>query len=265
MPLRITTLNVNSIRIRLDLLARVVEEVRPDVLCLQEIKIETERFPGEAMRALGFPYQHVYGQKAYHGVAILSKLPFRSVGTRTWCGSDHARHCFVTLENELEVHDFYVPAGGDIPDPETNPKFAHKLQMLNEMAVWLEGMERRDHRMVVVGDLNIAPLEQDVWSHKQLLGVVSHTPVEVEALKRVQAGYDFTDALRQIVPPSEKLYSWWSYRNRDWEVSDRGRRLDHVWLAPAIRDRLAGGSILRSARGWDQPSDHVPVSVDLDI
>ncbi len=265
MPLRITTLNVNSIRIRLDLLARVVAEVNPDVLCLQEIKIETDRFPLEATAALGFRHQHIYGQKAYHGVAILSKLPFQSVGTRVWCGSDHARHCFATLENGLEIHDFYVPAGGDIPDPEVNPKFAHKLQMLAEMADWLEGLERRDHPMVLVGDLNIAPLEQDVWSHKQLLNIVSHTPVEVEALVRVQQGYDFTDALRQIVPPNQKLYSWWSYRNRDWELSDRGRRLDHVWLAPAIKDRLAGGSILRAARAWDQPSDHVPVSVDLDI
>lgn len=265
MSLRITTLNVNSIRIRLDLLARVVAEVNPDVLCLQEIKIETDRFPLAALQALGFTHQHVHGQKAYHGVAILSKLPFRTVGTRAWCGSDHARHCHVTLENRLEIHNFYIPAGGDVPDPLVNPKFAHKLQMLAEMADWLEGLERRDHPMVLLGDLNIAPLEHDVWSHRQLLGVVSHTPVEVEALARVQRAYDFTDAPRVFVPPAEKLYSWWSYRNRDWEVSDRGRRLDHVWLAPAVKDRLAGSSTLRAARGWPQPSDHVPVSVDLNI
>ena len=263
MPLRITTLNVNSVRLRLDLLARVVAEVNPDVLCLQEIKIETEFFPRDAVAALGFPHQHVFGQKAYHGVAILSKLPFTSIGTRIWCGHDHARHCFVTLENGLDIHDFYVPAGGDIPDPETNPKFAHKLSMLAEMAFWLEGLERRDHPMVVVGDLNIAPLDTDVWSHKQLLSVVSHTPVEVEAFTKVQQAYAFTDALREIVPPDQRLYSWWSYRNRDWALSDRGRRLDHIWLAPSIKDRLRGGSILRDARGWAQPSDHVPVSVDL--
>ena len=265
MSLRITTLNVNSIRIRLDLLARVVDEINPDVLCLQEIKIETLNFPQAAMEALGFRHQHIYGQKAYHGVAILSKLPFYSVGTRAWCGSDHARHCFVTLENGVEVHDFYIPAGGDIPDPELNPKFAHKLQMLAEMEDWLQGMPDRNAKMVVVGDLNVAPLEEDVWSHKQLLSVVSHTPVEVEAFTRVQRAYDFADALRMIVPPPAKLYSWWSYRNRDWEVSDRGRRLDHVWLSPAIKERLQGGSIHRTARNWDQPSDHVPVTVDLDL
>ena len=265
MPLRITTLNVNSIRIRLELIRQVVAMLDPDVLCLQEIKIETERFPTAELAALGFRHQHVFGQKAYHGVAILAKRPFRSVGTRVWCGSDHARHCFVTLENGLEIHDFYVPAGGDIPDPEINPKFRHKLEMLAEMTHWLEGMEARDHPMVLVGDLNIAPLEEDVWSHKQLLNVVSHTPVEVEALLRLQRAYDFTDALRVLTPPPAKLYSWWSYRNRDWALSDRGRRLDHVWLAPAIKDRLAGGSILREARGWEQPSDHVPVTVELDL
>ena len=138
----------------------------------------------------------MFGQKAYHGVAILSKLPFQSVGTRVWCGHDHARHCHVTLENGLEIHDFYIPAGGDLPDPDQNPKFAHKLAMLAEMTHWLRGMERRDQKIVLVGDLNIAPLETDVWSHKQLLGVVSHTPVEVEAFAQVQQAYDFTDPAR---------------------------------------------------------------------
>lgn len=265
MPIRITTLNINSVRLRLDLIARVVDTLRPDVLCLQEIKIETELFPHMAFEAMGFPHRHIFGQKAYHGVAILSKLPFRSIGTRPWCGIDHARHCHVTLMNDVEVHNFYIPAGGDIPDPVENPKFAHKLTMLAELTAWLEGLEERDRKMVLVGDLNIAPLEHDVWSHKQLLNVVSHTPIETEALVRLQRAYDFTDALRVLHPAPEKLYSWWSYRNRDWAVSDRGRRLDHIWLSPALAGTLTGGSILKEARGWATPSDHVPVTVELAV
>ena len=117
--------------------------------------------------------------------------------------------------------------------------------------------------MIVVGDLNIAPLEHDVWSHKQLLDVVSHTPIEVERYGKLQATAKFVDAVRHFVPPEQKLYSWWSYRAKDWESSNRGRRLDHVWVTPDLVPRLAGYEILRSVRGWEKASDHVPVIVRL--
>ncbi len=119
--------------------------------------------------------------------------------------------------------------------------------------------------VVLVGDLNIAPLETDVWSHRQLLDVVSHTPVETEGLIRLQQAYGFVDAVRAIVPPSEQLYTWWSYRARDWEASDRGRRLDHVWLSPALAPGLVAAEVRRDARGWPGPSDHVPVTVELEV
>lgn len=118
-------------------------------------------------------------------------------------------------------------------------------------------------RAVVVGDLNIAPLETDVWSHKALLKVVSHTPVEVEGLRRVQAAGGWIDAMRDHTPPSEKLYTWWSYRSPDWQAADKGRRLDHVWLSPDLRGHLRAVTVTREARGWDRPSDHVPVMAEL--
>ena len=117
--------------------------------------------------------------------------------------------------------------------------------------------------MIAVGDLNIAPLETDVWSHKQLLKVVSHTPVEVDRLGGLQRAAGFVDAVRHFVPPEQRLYTWWSYRNRDWAASDRGRRLDHIWVTPPLVGALSAARVHRESRGWDQASDHVPVALDL--
>ena len=260
--MRIATWNVNSVRLRADSLARLVAERAPDILCLQEIKAEDGAFPHALFDELGYPHRLVYGQKAYHGVAVASRLPLAAPKRRDWWNKPEARHVSARLPGDVVLHNFYVPAGGDVPDADANPKFAHKLGMLAEMTAWFRD-ECRDARQLLVGDLNIAPLETDVWSHRQLLGVVSHTPVEVAALDALQASRDWTDAVRRFVPPEEKLFSWWSYRARDWSKSDRGRRLDHVWATPALGPRLVGAEVMRAARGWSRPSDHAPVIVDL--
>jgi len=117
--------------------------------------------------------------------------------------------------------------------------------------------------MVLVGDLNVAPLETDVWSHKQLLDVVSHTPVEVARLKRLGDAAGFVDAIRHFIPPEQRLYSWWSYRARDWTASDRGRRLDHIWVTPPLMGALMSAEVFKAARGWPSASDHVPVIVTI--
>ena len=117
--------------------------------------------------------------------------------------------------------------------------------------------------MIAVGDLNIAPLQTDVWSHKQLLTVVSHTPIEVDRLGRLQSAGGFVDAVRHFVPPQERLYTWWSYRARDWAASDRGRRLDHIWVTPPLLGALAEARVHRESRNWSKASDHVPVMVDV--
>jgi exodeoxyribonuclease III len=268
MRFTIATWNINSVRLRIGLVARYLSEHEPDVLCLQETKCRDAEFPLSAFHALGYEHVAINGQKGYHGVAVISRVPIHSSATREFCGKGDSRHMHVTLGGAaagLDIHNFYVPAGGDEPDPAINEKFAHKLAFLDEMAKWLE--EERDSRrpMILVGDLNVAPLEHDVWSHKQLLKIVSHTPVEVEKLGRVQRSAKWVDAVRYFVPQDQKLYSWWSYRARDWQASDRGRRLDHIWVTPPLEKSLKRHDIARAARGWPVASDHVPVSVTLAI
>ena len=167
--LKIATWNVNSVRHRINLVTRFLRDEQPDVLCLQETKVLNELFPAEAFRKLGYVHQAIHGQKAYHGVAVLAKKPFRETGVQDFCREGHARHMGVTLENGVELHNFYVPAGGDIPDPAKNQKFDHKLHFLAEMEKFFARRKaRKNDPVILVGDLNVAPLENDVWSHKQL-------------------------------------------------------------------------------------------------
>ncbi len=125
------------------------------------------------------------------------------------------------------------------------------------------GAQSAKRPLVLVGDLNIAPFEHDVWSSKQLTKVVSHTPIERERLATLRQTLNWVDVARHFVPATEKLYSWWSYRARDWDSADRGRRLDHIWVTPALEKSLTHFEIIRPARGWERPSDHVPVVVDI--
>jgi exodeoxyribonuclease-3 len=124
---------------------------------------------------------------------------------------------------------------------------------------------RGEERHILVGDLNVAPHEHDVWSHKQLLKVVSHTPIECEKLLAAQARGDWIDIARAKIPLSEKVYTWWSYRAADWTVADRGRRLDHIWVSRALGSCVRDFRITRDARGWERPSDHVPVTAVLEV
>jgi exodeoxyribonuclease-3 len=264
MPLRIATWNINSVRLRIDLVRRFVAGWSPDVLCLQETKTRNATFPKDELEALGYRHRLIHGMKGYNGVAILSRLPFAAGRRRRWCERADCRHLVARFESGLELHNFYVPAGGDLPDPEANPKFAHKLRFLDEMGAWFAARPNDARRpLMLLGDLNVAPLETDVWSHKQMLRVVSHTPVEVEKLNRAQASIGWVDAARRFVPPQERLYSWWSYRARNWAASDRGRRLDHIWVTEPLAPALARAEIVKEARGWSLPSDHVPVLVDI--
>ncbi len=263
--MRIVSWNINSVRIRIGLVERLIAEAAPDVLCLQETKVQDPQFPVEPFERLGYKHRLVHGMKSYNGVAILSRVPLKEAGIKGWCGKEDCRHAFATLAGGVELHNYYIPAGGDVPDPEANPKFAHKLRFLAELVAWWQARRKPRRKAVIVGDLNIAPLESDVWSHKALLDVVSHTPLEVEWLAKLQAAHGFVDAVRRFVPAEEKLYSWWSYRAADWRAADRGRRLDHIWVTPALGDRLEGAAVLKDARGWELPSDHAPVVADIGI
>ncbi|WP_137157289.1 exodeoxyribonuclease III [Rhizobium sp. FKL33] len=265
MTLTLATWNINSVRLRLPIVEKLLDEKNPDILCLQETKCANELFPAEAFTARGYQHQAINGQKGYHGVAILSKLPLSEIDCRDHGNVGHARHVSAVFETggkRIRLHNFYVPAGGDEPDVVKNPKFAHKLDYIEEMKA-LKADAEAGVSSILVGDLNIAPLEHDVWSHKQMLKIVSHTPVETQGLLDVIAKGGWVDLMRQHTPEPAKLYTWWSYRAADWAASDRGRRLDHVWSSPDLAPHLSGVEILRDARGWDKPSDHVPVIANL--
>lgn len=258
----IATWNINSVRLRAGLVARLLKEEAPDILCLQECKSPVENIPVEPFHELGYRWMVARGQRGYNGVAILSRLPITDAGDRDHAGLGHARHVAARLDNGVTIHNVYVPAGGDIPDREVNEKFGQKLDFLTDMRDAFHADPPR--RSILVGDLNIAPREDDVWSHKALLKVVSHTPIEVAQLAETQAAGNWVDITRQDIPEGQ-LYSWWSYRNRDWNASDRGRRLDHVWASADIAGAGHGSRVLRPVRGWDQPSDHVPVFASFDL
>jgi len=262
MPFTLATWNINSVRLREALVCRLMQDEAPDVLCLQECKSPVEKIPLEQFHALGYTHMVARGQKGYNGVAILSKMPIKEVGAEDYASLGHARHIAGQLENGVTVHNFYVPAGGDKPDRAVNEKFGQKLDYLTEMRDAFHA--NPPAKSILVGDLNIAPREDDVWDHKKLLKVVSHTPIEVEHLAQTQDAGAWVDVTRNDIPDG-KLYSWWSYRARDWSEADKGRRLDHVWATPDISNAAHSSRVLRDVRGWDQPSDHAPVFASFDL
>jgi exodeoxyribonuclease-3 len=271
MQLKVTTWNINSVRLRIDLVAKFIKSVRPDVICLQETKCPDDAFPLNRFKRLGYQHVALNGQKGYHGVSVISRLPFDATSKKGYCGMTDSRHIGVTfgeragLRDPLTIHNYYVPAGGDEPDPEINPKFAHKLSFLDELRECPHMLPERNERSIVVGDLNVAPLECDVWNHKALLKIVSHTPIECEKLLAAQRAGNWIDAARAVVREPQKLFTWWSYRSPEWQVADKGRRLDHIWITSALGDRLSRISVARDARGWVRPSDHVPVRATLEL
>ena len=262
MPLTLATWNINSVRLRAGLVERLLQEAAPDILCLQECKSPVEKMPLDVFAALGWPHAVARGQKGYNGVAILSRRPLEDAGHIDWCGRGDARHVAARLEDGTVIHNLYIPAGGDVPDPEANEKFAHKLQFVEELRAW--GSDAAPRRSILVGDLNIAPRSDDVWNHREMSKVISHTPVEREGLTAAQEAGGWVDVTRAHIPEGQ-LYSWWSYRARDWAASDRGRRLDHVWASGDLAAASLDSTVLRDARGWEQPSDHAPVLARFDL
>jgi exodeoxyribonuclease-3 len=261
-PLPLATWNINSVRLRADLVARLLREEAPDVLCLQECKSPVDQIPAQVFADLGYTHTVARGQKGYNGVAIIARVPLEDAGHRDFCGKGDARHVAARLADGTLIHNLYIPAGGDVADRDANDKFAHKLDFLTELRDWAAA--DRPTRAILVGDLNIAPLEEDVWSHKQLLKVVSHTPVEVAHLQDAQDAGGWVDVTRADIPDG-KLYSWWSYRAMDWDAADKGRRLDHIWATADLAAGAGGSRVLRAARGWQKPSDHAPVFATFDL
>ncbi|WP_303808542.1 exodeoxyribonuclease III [Sandarakinorhabdus limnophila] len=262
MSLRIATWNINSVRARADIVEQFLRDHRPDVLCLQETKVANDIFPHGLFEQLGYTHRILNGQRMHHGVATISRVPLEGAWRYDWQDNGEARHIGVRLPNGVLLENVYVPAGGDVPDREVNPKFGQKMDFIERMTRWSEGL---NEPAVIVGDFNVAPLDCDVWNHKALLDVVSHTPMEVDVLNRLQQSHDWVDLGRHFNPAPEKFFTWWSYRNIDWRLSDRGRRLDHIWASPSVAKQATAFEAIRDARDWGKPSDHIPQIVTLDL
>lgn len=260
--MKIMSWNINSVRLRHPIVTRVLAEQSPDILCLQETKCPDEAFPFKVFEKAGYSHIHIHGMKGYNGQAILSRLPFDNTSVHNRVGREDCRHIAVTV-NGIEIHNLYIPAGGDEPDPEINDKYKHKLDFVDEMTDWFGAERQKDRPLIALGDFNIAPHEHDVWSSKQLQNVVSHTQPEIRRLLKMQESLDFIDTARHFIPMEEKAYSWWSYRNKDWKISNRGRRLDHIWVTQPLEGALKSYEMFPHTRDWDKPSDHVPIMIEL--
>jgi exodeoxyribonuclease-3 len=260
---RLVSWNINSVRLRAPNVAAFVEAENPDVICLQETKCLNDQFPIKAFEAMGLPHLALNGQRGgHHGVAIASRFPIEEVAPPKLCREGHARVVAAKIKG-VEVHNIYLPAGGDVPDPEKNDKFAHKLDFLKKLGTCYARLKKDAAPRILVGDLNVAPHENDVWSHKQLLKIVSHTPIETELLEASRKKGGFHDIARLLHDDEQKLYSWWSYRAKDWAASNRGRRLDHIWASETalpLTD-MESYQVHLGWRGGFKPSDHAPISV----
>ena len=259
--MKIVSWNINSVRLRIDALGEVLSSINPDVICLQETKATNDVFPFDQIKSFGYEHIIASGEKSYNGVAIISKHPIISSFSLELYNEDK-RH-IAAMINDIEIHNFYVPAGGDIPNPDENPKFAHKLAFIDEMNNWFLENRSKEDKLILVGDLNISPFEHDVWSSKQLRNIVSHSDIEREKLLRNIESFNWIDTHRKFTDHSEKLYSWWSYRSPNWQKSNRGRRLDHIWVSKNLDTSLKSASIYKETRSWEKPSDHVPVITEL--
>ena len=258
--MKIVSWNINSVRFRIDIVTRFLREVQPDLLCLQETKVVDQDFPVEPFRALGYDQVILHGQRMHHGVAVISRVPVAEDDRLDWQANREARHVGIRLANGVRLENVYVPAGGDVPDRAVNPKFGQKLDFVERMTHWSEALASPT---ILVGDLNIAPLPSDVWSHRALLNVVSHTPAEVAALDRLKASNSWVDLGRHFHPAPARLHTWWSYRSPDFTKNDRGRRLDHMWATAEVAAQAVSHTVFEDCRSWLKPSDHVPIMTDF--
>ena len=270
----VATWNINSVRLRIKLVQKYLKtkEAR-HVLCLQETKCPNDLFPLKPLAKMGYEFTALHGQKGYHGVAILSRLPIDETHNEVFCDKDDCRHVAIRVTPEgaepVEIHNFLCACWRGMnqtpirmKSSPTNYSFSRRMTGFSNK---LRKKEKKGIRQIVVGDLNVAPLEHDVWSHKQMLKIVSHTPQEVERFDKILSAGAWADITRAQYPEPDKVYSWWSYRAKDWAASNRGRRLDHIWTGEKLAKDVNNIELLTAARGWEQPSDHIPILAEFEL
>jgi exodeoxyribonuclease-3 len=260
--MRIATWNVNSIRQRLENMQAWLKERAPDIVCLQEIKCVDEAFPREAFESLGYNVA-VHGQKAFNGVALLSKLPFDEVAPGLIGDKDDVQARFLeaivsTKTGALRVVSLYLPNG----NPPDTDKYTYKLKWMDRLIAFAHERLKLEEPLILAGDYNVIPTAADarrpeVWTHDALF-----LPKTREKFRSL-INLGLTDAIRASSDASD-LYTFWDYQAGAW-AKDDGIRIDHLLLSPQAADRLIDAGIDRHVRSWDKPSDHVPVYIDLDI
>lgn len=255
----IATWNVNSIRTRLPLAERWLKEATPDVVLLQETKVEDALFPLTPFEDLGYNVC-VFGQKSYNGVAILSKSPIEDVtrGLPGWDeGADEARYV-EAFTGGLRVASIYVPNGQDLD----HPRFAVKGRFFDALNVHARALLKQEEAFVLGGDFNVAPFEADVYDPKLWSNRILCSDLERRWMRSL-VNLGLYDPLQKSVTRAEtNPFTWWDYRTRGFE-DDRGLRIDHLLLSPQAANRLEGARVDRATRGWERPSDHAPVVVTL--
>ncbi len=258
--MKIVTWNVNSVNVRKNLIFKLIKENKPEIICLQETKVVNSSFPQKEFEELGYNC-YLNGIPSYNGVAILSQQQAKYFKIHDYCKKNDGRHIEIDVSG-IKVHSIYVPAGGDEPNEEVNPKFKHKMEFIKKLSLLSKRL--KSEPLVFCGDLNIAPYEDDVWSHNQLKNVVSHTELERAALLKLMRSGDFFDAIRKFINPPDNVYTWWSYRSSNHSLNNRGRRLDHIWASNNLLERVHSAKILESYRSDIKPSDHVPIFIEID-
>jgi exodeoxyribonuclease III len=253
---RLATWNVNSLKVRLPHLLDWLARAQPDLACLQETKIEDANFPLVDLQAAG--YQAVYcGQKAYNGVAILARSKPQDVQHGIPHFPDDPKRVIAATVGDLRVVCLYAPNGQSVG----SDKYDYKLRWYQALAVWLKQELRKNPRLAVLGDLNVAPEDRDVHDPKRWEGQIHVSPDERAAMRRVIEEAGLADAFRLFHQP-EKEFSWWDYRlnafQRNW-----GLRIDHILLSPQLAKRCVACAIDKSPRRLERPSDHAPVIAEL--
>ena len=253
--MKLATWNVNSLKVRLSQLLDWMAADPPDIVCLQETKLDDPKFPVSDIEAAG--YQVAYsGQKTYNGVAIVSRNPAAEVSTGIAGFPDEQKRVIAATFGSARVVDAYVPNGQSV----VSDKYRYKLDWLNAFTRWLEEELARYPELAVVGDFNIAPESRDIHDPKAWEGQVLCSEAERDALKKLIA-LGLVDSFRLFEQP-EKSFTWWDYRLNAFKRG-MGLRIDHILLSPALAKRCNGVSILKDMRALERPSDHAPVVADI--
>ena len=263
--MQIATWNVNSIRTRLDQVKAWLQDAQPDLLCLQETKVDDPLFPHEVFEAQGYQV-HFHGQKAYNGVAIVSRQPLEDV-RRGFTGElpedaealqlGEQKRVISALVNNIRIVNVYVPNGSALK----SEKYPYKLEWLSCLNRYLSAQAKRDEPLCLVGDFNIALEARDIHHPERLTGGIMASELEREALLNV-LGDRLHDVFR-VFEPDANHWSWWDYRSGAWD-RDQGWRIDHIYLCDELLSQARSCVIHKHLRGHEKPSDHAPVAVDLD-